>query len=326
MQTIPLAFFIVMLELSIGSYLVLYALDIRNDTSINFVRFQAVLYLVLFTLLAWATEVGFASAPLLKSIGYTLDYRWLDIQGPTLGWFLILQAAYAVLLVRRSWRVARLIAGGGAAVLGTLCLFSVGMGYRSIEAAHLAGALTVLGFITGALALGGVSTAMLLGHWYLNTPTASGKPLEFATALTIAGIALQIVFGLFAGNVTYAHPASTTHVATSAIVAKYNLSTAHALDATQSARAHIVAVVPTPVAGAKPPASSVPHGVQFNTLTLVLLEYIVGLGIPLALSIIAFNLERDRSFQSATGMLYIAVVFAFFGEVLARNLFLQPLI
>jgi len=319
MQTIPIAFFIVMLELSIGSYLVLYALDIRNDTSINFVRFQAVLYLLMFTLLAWFTQQGFANAPLLRGIGYHLDYVWLDRQGPTLLWFMILQAVYAVLLVRRSWRVARLVVGGGSALFGLICLFSVGMGYRSIADANLGGALTVFGFVSGALALGGVSTAMLLGHWYLNTPTATGKPLEFSTILTIGGIVAQIAFGIFAGSTTYIAPATTTP--TSSVI---SVTTAHTLNAPTTTIA--ATATPTTGAGKSTPSSAVPHGVQFNTLTLIIIEYLVGLGIPLGLSLIALKLERERSFQSATGMLYIAVVFAFFGEVLARNLFLQPLI
>ena len=37
-------------------------------------------------------------------------------------------------------------------------------------------------------------TAMLLGHWYLNTPTASGRPLEFSTTLTLVGQALEAVY------------------------------------------------------------------------------------------------------------------------------------
>ena len=317
MQTIPLAFFIVMLELSIGSFLVLFALDVRNDTSINFVRFQAVLYLLLFTLLAWFTMQGFATVGLLRSIGYKLDYSWLQYQGGTFLWFLLLQIPYNILLYVKRGRGARLVVGGASAALGTFCLVAVGMGYRPIEAGTLGGALTVLGFISGALAVGGVSTAMLLGHWYLNTPTATGKPLEFATLLTIGGIVLQIAFGIFAGGTTYVAPpplhaaavTQTTHTTTVAQI---------------TTRA--VATTPTPTGGTTTPTSAVPHGVQFNTLTLIILEYLVGLGIQLVLSIISFRLERERSFQSATGMLYIAVVFAFFGEVLARNLFLQPLV
>jgi len=47
--------------------------------------------------------------------------------------------------------------------------------------------------------------------------------------------------------------------------------------------------------------------------------------IPLILGGIAWKLIRDRSFQSATGMLYLVVVCALAGEAIARGLFLMGL-
>jgi hypothetical protein len=321
MQVIPLAFFLVMLELAVGSHLVLYALDVRNvarnDTSFNFFRFQAILYLVLFSLLAWATQNGFATPHQLMLDGFNLDYGWLSHQQFTLGWFLIAQVAYFISMTSPTWRTARLVTGGLATAFGVACLFSVGMGVRTIAAAHLGGAFTVAAFMLGALALGGVSTAMLLGHWYLNTPTASGKPLEFATMLTLGGIAFQIVCGLLSGPVTYVAPRATAHAAIT--------PTAHVQPATTTTPTVTSTTGATTTATTTVPTPSVPHGVIFPTLVLILLEYLLGLGVPLALGGISLHLERDRSFQSATGMLYIAVVFTFFGEILARGLFLQPL-
>lgn len=316
MQTIPLAFYIVMLELSIGSYFVMYFLDIRNDTSFGFIRFQAILYLLLFTLLTWFTMRGFTSIHQLQLDGYNLDFSWLKLQEPALFWFMAAQAAYNVACFSKAWRVLRLIVGGIASASGLLALLAVGMGFRQLEAAHLGGSLTVLGFISGALALGGVSTAMLLGHWYLNMPTASGKPLEFATSLTMIGIVAQIAFGIFAGPSTYQFLPSTTPVPVPARVMKTTTGS--------TATTSFTAIQPTvtPVT----PTSPVPHGVKFSQTILIILEYALGLGIPLILSSIALYLEKDRSFQSATGMLYIAVVFVFFGEILARNLFMQPMI
>ena len=46
---------------------------------------------------------------------------------------------------------------------------------------------------------------------------------------------------------------------------------------------------------------------------------------PLVLSAFAWKLVRDRSFQSATGMLYLVVVLALAGECIARGLFLMGL-
>jgi hypothetical protein len=319
MQVIPLAFFLVMLELAVGSHVVLYALDVRNalrnDTSFNFFRFQAILYLVLFTLLAWATQNGFATPHQLMLDGFNLDYGWLSHQQFTLGWFLIAQLAYFISMANPKWRIARLALGGLTTIFGVACLFSVGMGLRTIASASLGGGFTVAAFMLGALALGGVSTAMLLGHWYLNTPTASGKPLEFATMLTLGGIAFQIVCGLLSGPITYKAPPAPAHASVT-VAARMQPAVTTTPTVTTSKGSTTATTVPAP---------PVPHGVAFPAFVLILLEYILGLGVPLALGGISLHLERDRSFQSATGMLYIAVVFTFFGEILARGLFLQPL-
>lgn len=337
MVTIPLAFYLVMIELAIGSFLVLFALDVRNDTSINFVRFQGVLYLLLFTLLAWGTLNGFANTGLLQGSHLHLDYGWLRLQGPLLLWFMLLQIPYNLLVVItpkapqsdgegfspeniRRLRWLRLACGAAVCAVGLADLLAVGMGYRGIAAGVLGGAPTVLAFMAGALSLGGVSTAMLLGHWYLNTPTASGKPLEFATSLTIIGIVAQIVFGVLGGASTYVKsPAAVTIAPPQTVVQVAPHPVIQRIILPQT----IAAPTPAPTPSVPSP---VPSGVKFNNAILAVLEYLLGFGLPLGLSIIALYLERGRSFQSATGMLYIAVVFAFFGEILARSLFLQPLL
>ena len=76
------------------------------------------------------------------------------------------------------------------------------MAYRTLADSRLGGALVVVALLAGALALGGIMTAMLLGHWYLNTPTASGKPLEFSTTLTLAALAIAFVCALLLGPST----------------------------------------------------------------------------------------------------------------------------
>jgi hypothetical protein len=54
----------------------------------------------------------------------------------------------------------------------------------------------ILGLISlplGALALGGLNGAMLLGHWYLVTPKLSTGPLRNASLSVVAAIVLQLV-------------------------------------------------------------------------------------------------------------------------------------
>jgi hypothetical protein len=54
------------------------------------------------------------------------------------------------------------------------------------------------------------------------------------------------------------------------------------------------------------------------------LQFVMGFLAPLALGGVALWLARGRSFQSATGMLYLCVSFIFIGEILGRALLLMP--
>ena len=198
MLSLPPALFLVMLELTVGSFVSLYFLDVRGDTSRGFVVFQGVLY-VIFAVLTLLAMNAFASPAIVHGRG--LDEAWLDAQGPLMVAFLLLMIPWNVLLwldrqprpargkaAREATparptrlRLARFVVGGLTALTGAAALFVVGMAYRTLASSRLDGAFVVATFLLGGIALGGVMTAMLLGHWYLNTPTASGKPLEFAT-------------------------------------------------------------------------------------------------------------------------------------------------
>src|SRR5262249_35408784 len=96
----------------------------------------------------------------------------------------------------------RFAVGALAGLAGLAALFAVGMAYRTLADAHLGGAFVVLAFLAGGVALGGVMTAMLLGHWYLNTPTASGRPLEFVTSLLVGALIAELAFSLLMGPST----------------------------------------------------------------------------------------------------------------------------
>ena len=55
------------------------------------------------------------------------------------------------------------------------------------------------------------------------------------------------------------------------------------------------------------------------------IRILVSFVMPLVLGGLAWKLIRDRSFQSATGMLYLVVVCTLAGEAMARGLFLVGL-
>jgi hypothetical protein len=334
MQVLPLALFLVLLELTTGSFISLFLLDLRGDSSRNFIIFQGVLY-ALIALLTLGAMNAFAAPQIVH--GYGLDEPWLAGQGPLTLALLLLLLPWNVLLwldktpggkgqakgaqqtrgLRAALRepplrLARFGLGALIALVALADLVVVGMAYRSLAASRLDGALVALALVAGALALGGVMTAMLLGHWYLNTPTASGKPLEFVTALTLVALVLEMAFLLFVGPATVHATLQVTHITPGTVI--------------QTGGGGVV--VSTPTVGAGGQAGQSPVVVRqtpIATTAMVWLEFILGFLAPLGLGGVALYLTRGRSFQSATGMLYLCVSFIFIGEILARGLLLFPI-
>ncbi|HEX2351087.1 MAG TPA: hypothetical protein VHI51_21835 [Ktedonobacterales bacterium] len=331
MQVLPLALFLVLLELTAGSFISLFLLDVRGDSSRNFIIFQGVLY-VLAALLTLGAMSAFASPQIVH--GYGLDEPWLAGQGPlTLALLLLMLPWNALLWLDRTprpkgpqtarslgaalretpLRRARFALGALVSLVALADLFVVGMAYRTLAASRLDGALVVAALIAGALALGGVMTAMLLGHWYLNTPTASGKPLEFVTTLTLVALVLEMAFLLFVGPATVHATVPVTQITPGTVIHTGNGS--------------LVVSTPTAAPGqttGQPPATDA-RQTPIATTAMAWLEFVLGFLAPLGLGGAALYLTRGRSFQSATGMLYLCVSFIFIGEILARGLLLFPI-
>jgi DMSO reductase anchor subunit len=319
--TLPLILFIVMAELSVGAFTVLFVLDWRNEVKRSFLITYALIYLVL-TGLTYLFQRGFSPPELLNT--YTqLDKAWTGYLRIPLLLFLLLMLPYNLLLwLDRSagvdgrqkediqvsrLRLLRLISGGLVVLVGLVTLFVLAMIYRPLAAANLGGVLTVASFFAAALALGGVMTAMWLGHWYLVTPALSEKPLLFATTLVLLGVLIQVIFAFSGGPGII--PAHASQAATPTVTA--------------TATTTVPAGTPTVNAPTKP--ANVPVATPLSTGALGWLRILVGFILPLVLGGLAWKLVRDRSFQSATGMLYLVVVCALAGEAMARGLFLMGL-
>ena len=119
---------------------------------------------------------------------------------------------------------------------------------------------------TSGLVLGTTVTAMLLGHWYLNSPTMKLQPLQRLILLTIAAVvvrALLCATGLLAGP---------------------------------------------------------PRDFDFFFLSVLGLRWLAGLVGTLSLGWMSWQTLRIPNTQSATGILYVAVVFGFLGELASRLL------
>src|SRR5256884_1988005 len=236
--TLPVMLFIVMAELSIGAFAVLFLLDWRNMVKRNFLVTYAIIY-VLFTGLTVLFQLNFSNQELLNTFTL-LDKAWTDYLTPFLLLFLVLMVPYTILLFmdkragvdgkfkqeeeeigRTRWsniRIVRLSFGSLDVLAGVVTLFVLGMIFRPLAASGPAEAFAVGSFFASALALGGVMTAMWLGHWYLVTPALSEKPLRFATTLVLIGILAQLVFTFIGGLSTIA-PSQSSKVVTPAVTA-----------------------------------------------------------------------------------------------------------
>jgi hypothetical protein len=326
--TLPLMLFMVMVELSVGAFAVLFLLDWRNMVKRNFLVTYAIIY-VLFTGLTLLFQLNFATQELLDSFTM-LGKAWTGYVAPSLLLFLVLMVPYTFMLLldkkagvdgkfkkeeeevdgkrRSNIRMVRLIFGSLDVLAGAATLFVLGMIFRPLAASDPAEAFVVGSFFASALALGGVMTAMWLGHWYLVTPALSEKPLRFATTLVLIGVLAQLVFTFTGGLSTSVHSQSSK-VVTPSITATTTTS--------------ISAATPAPNAQLKPSDATVVTPLSIDVIGW--LRLLVAFVMPLVLLGFILKLIRDRSFQSATGMLYLVVVFTMAGEALSRGLFLAGL-
>jgi hypothetical protein len=130
----------------------------------------------------------------------------------------------------------------------------------------------VAGRITGGWLLGFVVTAMLLGHWYLNTPTMKLAPLRWLILLLAAAVILRMV------------------VCGAGLALEWGMH----------------------------PQAPMPSWTRW--LVFVALRWLAGLfGVGLLTGLTWQTLKIPNT-QSATGILYAAVVLAFIGELMSQLL------
>lgn len=130
---------------------------------------------------------------------------------------------------------------------------------------------------SGAMLLGLVTTAMLLGHWYLNTPTMKLEPLKRLIVLLAAAV---LVRALVSGSGTW-------------------------LEMTQHADRQ--------------------GGALQTWLVFVALRWLAGIAGVAGLAWLTWQTLRIPNTQSATGILYAAVVVALIGELVSQLLSAEAL-
>jgi hypothetical protein len=172
-----------MAEFSVGSLIAVLIADARGMVVAGFVKLSAVLVVAgaALTLLAAVNTSGGDLS------GYPLHG---GLYGPVRGVFiafLALAAVYAF-LVLRGRRQPSLSIGGAAALAG---LAGLGLLAYQVSPPTWGFAGPLLSLLAGALALGLVTEAMVLGHWYLVSTKLPSRPLEELTFLLLAVLAVQ---------------------------------------------------------------------------------------------------------------------------------------
>ena len=115
--------------------------------------------------------------------------RTEDVRRALVWLFCAAAAAYLVASVA-NWPRAGLAILAGLIGLAAMVTLAVAGGTSS-------GGLFAIQLLLGALALGSVAAAMLLGHWYLVTPSLSPRPLRRMVWLLIGALVAQaLTFGV----------------------------------------------------------------------------------------------------------------------------------
>jgi hypothetical protein len=138
------------------------------------------------------------------------------------------------------------------------------------DAGSLATLLLAADVLTSGLLLGSVLTAMLLGHWYLNTPSMQLAPLKRLLLLLFAALALRIL------------------ICGSSLMLELGQPEAEA------------------------------WGIRIWSIISV--RWLAGLVGTLVLTLLTWQTLKVPNTQSATGILYAAVILTFLGELVSQLL------
>jgi hypothetical protein len=178
LETLPLVLFVVLFELAAGGAFLMFVLERTVDTPMGFLRLAAVVD-------ASAAAFGALIAPSLPPEA---------LVATRLAYVVVALMVLAFLATFTPWPTLRSLVNGAAALAGVGLLVAA----ATVRHGDPYDVLALAALPLGALSLGGVDAAMLLGHWYLVTPKLSARPLQTAALLFFVAVALQGVMLLLA--------------------------------------------------------------------------------------------------------------------------------
>ena len=248
-EALPFVNWIFWAALTSGSLLVVGLTELIGGTTRGYRLFMAAL-LAVFAGILLLSELNLAPG--------TIADETAAARRALVWTFAALTLAYLVASVLKLPRAGIAVGAGLVGIAALVALASAG----GTESSTLFAAQLIL----GALALGAVNAAMLLGHWYLVTPKLSPAPLRRMMWLLVAALLLQaVVFGVAMLGV-----------------------------------------------------SSGPLGGPIGWLTW--LRLLVGIALPIGITVLAYLATRAASLQASTGLLYIGLAFVMAGSIAAASI------
>ena len=183
LDALPQTVLLVMAEFSAGCLIAVLVADARGMVVASFVKLSAAIVVAgaALTLLAAINAGGADPEGYRLHDGLSTPIRIVFIA------FLAISVVYA-LLVLRGRRGPSLAVGGATTLVG---LAGLGLLAYQISPPTWGFAGPLLSLLAGALALGLVTEAMVLGHWYLVSTKLPSRPLEELTFLLVGALALQ---------------------------------------------------------------------------------------------------------------------------------------
>ncbi|HEX2909354.1 MAG TPA: hypothetical protein VH186_01005 [Chloroflexia bacterium] len=171
METLPLVLYTFLIEVMAGTFAVLILTDFRGELGRGFLSSVGL------------SALGIAICARLSLSGIDfgrgqelypgIDLGWNGFQDFWLNASIVLLLVYNIMVGLGTDR-ARRITGVVALVACCITLFAVAMLYRG---SYLGGWVAPFSLFLGAASVGTVLTGMLLGHWYLVTPSLTVAPL-----------------------------------------------------------------------------------------------------------------------------------------------------
>jgi hypothetical protein len=196
---LPLSLFLLLADIAAGGQLVLVLLDLRGEVTRGFLKLTTVAYLAT----ALVAALVLLAAPLFA---YQPLYHWGT------PWVVVAYAGFAAFLLSGGWYALALFRapadrrGSGAGVRGrrsadraragagvgaAAALSALAALFATLASTPVGSTAIVLAFLSAGVVVGAVSTAMLLGHWYLVTPTLTSTPLQWTIGALFLTLALQ---------------------------------------------------------------------------------------------------------------------------------------